>query len=167
MQIKQVALVRFDQSPGFAGEPITWVKRVRFFNSKKKARLYYQIIYERINAHYACGYPIIPFYIFTRGTEDFQTYAIERQMQEPSREEIERYTNMKNKKVDKDFQDYLDDLCGSCHRTMEECYTLPGIAITNRDHIVVKCNKYACITMPEPEDFHMALNVKQKNLNEN
>ena len=55
--------------------------------------------------------------------------------------------------MDKEFQDYLDDLCSSCFRTMEDCSTLPGIVIVNRFPIVVKCNKYACVTMPEPSDL--------------
>ncbi len=98
MKIKQVALIRFVESPGFVGEPITWVRRVRFFDSKKKARLYNRIIWQRTGSLNIYGEPILPFDMLTQGKkvwwsdEDlFQKYAIERQIQEPPIETIMQY----------------------------------------------------------------------------
>lgn len=95
--MKQVALVRFASCHGFAYEPITFVKRVRFFDSKEKATAYNKAIWNkmgRLMDYPAPGEtetPLFAFEMFTKGTDDYQKYAIDRAIIELDRDEIERY----------------------------------------------------------------------------
>ncbi len=63
-------------------------------------------------------------------------------------------------KKDDEYQDYLDDLCGSCHRLMRDCSKLNGIVFVNRAAIIVKCNKYACVGTPKPIDVEKEFSHK-------
>ena len=98
--MKKTALVRFDYCSGFAGEPITYVKRVRFFNSPKEAHRYRKAVWEKIGKptswdglHFDVRgiIPDWPFELFVEGSKDYERFAIRREMIEPSREEIAAY----------------------------------------------------------------------------
>ena len=86
--MEQVALIRFATCEGFAGEPITYVKKVKFFRSKKAAQKYNYAIWQKIGRPIYYGI-VLPYIMVTRGTEDFKQFAINKKIIGPGPDEIE------------------------------------------------------------------------------
>jgi len=99
-EVKKVALVNFGENQGFAGEPITFVNEVLFFDTEAEAVAHNEKIWKELGSaeDYKdaddgsfCESPCLPYEMFVEGEEDYQRFAIEQQIIELSREEIEAW----------------------------------------------------------------------------